>query len=105
MTRSPSPTVETSNDPAPVPQRWEDADGLVNYTSTVPTDGGWAKLQWNADKVLVIDILAESGYKYAVKQESDTRLSVSFESAAKTTQITAWWDDDRPKLDVDNGNG
>ncbi|MFG1926630.1 hypothetical protein [Cryptosporangium sp. NPDC048952] len=88
-----------------MPQRWEDADGLVNYTSTVPTDGGWAKIQWNSNKVLVIDTLAETGYAPKVQQESATRVSISFESAARSTLITAWWDDDRPQVDVDNGNG
>jgi hypothetical protein len=105
VTRSPAPTVHTSNDATPVPQQWEDTDGVVNYLSTVPTEGGWAKIQWNSTRVLVIDTLAETGYISKVRQESDTRVSISFESAAKTAVITAWWDDGEPQVDVDNGNG
>lgn len=103
ITRSPSPTVTTSNAPTPVPQQWEDESGVLNYLSTVPTDGGWAKIQWNRDKVLVIDIYAETGFTSKVRQESDTRVSISFESSGKTVTISAWWDDSSPQLDVDNG--
>ena len=104
-TRSPSPTVSTSEAPAPVLQKWEDEEGVVNYSSTVSTDGGWAKIQWNSDKVTVIDTYAQTGYAASVDQESETRVTVSFESSGKPTSIEAWWDDDEPKVDVDNGTG
>lgn len=101
----PSPTLSTSNRPTPILQRWEDSEGQVNYQSTVSTDGGWAKIQWNSTKVLVIDTLPETGYTPKIRQRGDTEVSISFESAGKTATIRAWWDDDEPKLDVDGGNG
>src|SRR5215213_487671 len=63
-TRSPSsqPTVETNNGTKPKPQTWEDEKGLLNYLSTVSTDGGWARIQWNSNKVIVIDTYPETGY-------------------------------------------
>jgi hypothetical protein len=104
VTQIPSPSVRTSNEPAPVLQRWEDSEGKVNYQSTVSTDGGWAKIQWNSTKDLIIDTVAETGYTSKIQQQSDTRVTISFESSGKTATISAWWDDDEPKLDVDAGN-
>ena len=85
-------------------QSWEDADGLLNYLSTVPTDGGWAKIQWNSSKVAIIDSLAQTGYTPKVRQVSPTRVVISFESAGRSTTIEAWWEEDEPKIDVDNGD-
>ncbi|SHN45436.1 hypothetical protein [Cryptosporangium aurantiacum] len=103
-TRSPSPqpTVQTSNEASPKPQTWEDQDGLLNYLSTVSTDGGWAKIQWNSNKVIVIDAYPETGYTPEVKQLSPTRVQISFNGPGKSTAIAAWWDDGEPQLVVDN---
>ncbi|GAA3392144.1 hypothetical protein GCM10020369_52730 [Cryptosporangium minutisporangium] len=106
-TRSPTPrpTAETSNAATPTPQTWEDENGQLNYLSTVSTTGGWAKIQWTSERVIVIDTYPETGYTPQVKQLSPTRVQIQFTGPGKTTAIAAWWDDDEPQLDIDNDGG
>ncbi|TQS44965.1 hypothetical protein [Cryptosporangium phraense] len=102
---TPSPSVETRNDSEPALQSWTDDQGLLNYLSTVPTDGGWAKIQWNREEVTILDSLPEAGYESHVTRQNPTRIEITFVSGGKSTEITAWWSNNAPKLDVDNGDG
>ncbi|MFI5958369.1 hypothetical protein [Cryptosporangium sp. NPDC051539] len=97
--------MQTSDDSNPVLQSWTDDQGVLNYLTTVPTDGGWAKIQWNRGEVTVLDSLPSTGYESRVTRRNATRIQITFVSGGKTSQITAWWDNDQPKLDVNNGDG